>query len=293
MANEELFQGDRLKILRGRPIVISDLLTIYQPTLGQIEEVGEQRFFNAVWLMCSCAWDMPAAFADIGVDFMSVPDWQYFLQTVHTMTPEDTGLIFGDLDFSKLVPMNFQRESDSESQIVLVNTDPMLIQGKFYDSAEYMFTEQLYHSMIPWVREMIGFVHKGRKAKNRATAKILIMDDRKQRSRHKDDVYESYFHNGIITLVNTEEFSYTYETAFDLTIYQFTKSMIQIQGKKQACALFQGSMSGFVDTSKIPSANFQWMYSDEKYKKHGGQKLKDALAPGESKLNIKDSGTQK
>ena len=34
---------DKLKLLRGKPIVFSDLLTIYQPTLGQIEEVGEQK----------------------------------------------------------------------------------------------------------------------------------------------------------------------------------------------------------------------------------------------------------
>ena len=31
--------------------------------------------------------------------------------------------------------------------------------------------------------------------------KILIMDDRKQRNRHKNDNYESMFYNGIISLV--------------------------------------------------------------------------------------------
>ena len=280
---------DKLKLLRGRPVVISDLLTLYQPTLGQIEEFGEQRFFNNVWMMCSCAWDMPSAFADIGIDFMTVSDWQFFIQITHAYSAEDIGLIFGDLDFSKLVPMNYRKdEDDTEGQIVLVNTEPMIIQGKEYQPTEYIFTEELYKEMIPYVREQIGFVHKGRKAANKATAKILIMDDRRNKKRHKDDKYESMFHNGIISLVNTEEFSYTYETAFDLTIYQFTKSLIQIQGKKQACAMLQGSMSGFVDTSKIPSSSFQWTYSEEKYNKNHGQSLKGALAPNQGeKLNIK------
>ena len=290
MPEAEEFHGDRLKILRGRPIECSDLLTIYQPNLGQIEEFGEERFFNSAWLMCSSAWDMPSAFADMGVDFMSVSDWEFFIQVTHNMTVEDTRLIFGDLDFSRLTPMNYkQSEDDTDPQIVLINAEPMTIQGHDYEPAQYIFTEQLYQTMIPWFREMIGFVHKGRKAANKATAKILIMDDRKQRARHKDDVYESYFHNGIISLVNTEEFSYTYETVFDLTLYQFTKSMIQIQGKKHACAMLQGSMSGFADMSKVPSINLQWMYSEEKYKGRGGQKLKDSLAPGGGKLNIKDS----
>ena len=279
---------DRLKLLRGRPIKISDLLTIYQPTLGQIEEVGEQKFFNTVWLMCSCAWDMPSTFADAGIDFMSVPDWQFFIQTIYSFDIEDTRLIFGDLDFKKLTPMNYQKnDDDTEPQIVLVNAEPMIVNNIEYQPAQYIFTEELYHQMIPYVREMIGFSHKGRKAANKATAKILIMDDRRNRERHKNDQYESMFHNGIITLVNTEEFPYTYETVFEITMYQFTKSLIQIQGKKNACAMLQGSMSGFVDTSKIPSSRFDWTYSDEKYNKNHSKTLKDSLSPNGGNLNIK------
>lgn len=289
MADEEEFRGDRLKILRGRPIKFSDLLTIYQPTLGQIEEAGEQRFFNSIWLLCSAAWDMPSLFADMGIDFMSVPDWQYFIRVACGMNVEDTKLIFGDLDFSKLTPVYYKKDDESEKEIVLVNNEVVTIQGVTYEPAQYMFTEQMYQTMIPYVREMIGFVHQGRKAANKATAKILIMDDRKNRLRHKNDTYESFFHNGIISLVNTEEFSYTYESVFDITVYQFTKSLIQIQGKKQACCMLQGAMSGFADMSKVPQIDMQWLYSDEKYKQHGGKKLKDSLAPNGGKLNIQDS----
>jgi len=280
---------DKLKLISGEPIVISDLLTLYQPTIRQIKDAGEQMFLNSIWIMCSCAWDMPSTFDDMGIDFMSVPDWAFFRQVIQNFSLDNTKLIFGDLDFSKLKPMQFKYENDTESepQIVLVNFEPMTVNGKYYEPLQYMFTEELYHQMIPYVREFIGFVHKGRKAANRATAKILIMDDRRQRNRHKDDPYESMFHNGIISLVNTEEFSYTYTTVLDLTVYQFTKSLIQIQGKKQACAMLQGSMSGFVDTSKIPSSNFQWTYSDEKYNKKQGKTLKQSLAPNGGDLNIK------
>ena len=286
--DEEKIEIDKLKVLSGEPIKISDLLTIYQPTIREIKDVGEQKVLNALWMMCSCAWDMPSAFADMGIDFMSVPDWHFFIQTVQSFSIETTRLVFGDLDFQKLKPMEFRKsEDDTESQIVLVNVEPMKIGEIEYQPAQYIFTEQMYKDMIPYVREMIGFHHKGRKAANKATANILIMDDRKQRSRHKDEPYESMFHNGIISLVNTEEFPYTYKTVLDITMYQFTKSLIQIEGKKHACAMLQGSMSGFVDTSKIPSINFQWMYSDEKYNRRGGKTLKESLAPSGGNLNIK------
>lgn len=281
---------DKLKILRGKPIQISDLLTIYQPTLGEIEEFGEQSFYNTFWIMCSSAWDMPSTFADMGINFMSVSDWDFFIQVTRNLSVDDTRLIFGDLDFSKLSPMNYKKQDDTGQQVVLVNLEPLTIDNIEYNPTEFIFTEQMYHDVIKYVREMIGFTHKGRKAGNSATAKILIMDDRKQREKNKNDPYESMLLNGIVSLVNTEEFAYTYETVFNITIYQFTKSYIQIQGKKQACAMLQGSMSGFVDTSKIPSESFQWTYSEEKYgKKHGGKTLKSSLAPNGGKLNIKDS----
>ena len=95
---EEKLEIDRLSFLRGKPIKISDLVTIYQPTIGQIEEVGEQKFLNTFWIMCSCAWDMPSTFADMGIDFMSVSDWEFFIQTVRNFSVEDTRLILGDID---------------------------------------------------------------------------------------------------------------------------------------------------------------------------------------------------
>lgn len=277
---------DRLKFLRGKPIKVSDLLYIYQPTIDQIEEFGEQKFMSIFWIMCSCAWDMPSIFADRGIDFMSVSDFEFFIQNVHQLTPEDTGLVLGELDFSKLTPILMETE-DGIKKPALTNLEDYTYNKLDYSPGRFIIDEEVYKELITYIREMIGFVHKGRKAGNAATAKILIMDDRKNRAKDSNKPYESIFHNGIISLVNTEEFSYTYETAFDLTIYQFTKSLLQIQGKKQACAMLQGSMSGFVDTSGIPSESFQWTYSEEKYNKRGGKTLKNSLAPHGGKLNIK------
>lgn len=279
---------DKLKLLRGKPIKINERLTLYQPTIGQIEENDEARFMSVFYALCSCAWDRPAAFDDIGVDFMSVSDWEYFFQTAQNFSKDDTRLIFGDLDFSKFRPFVYQINKEAEKKIILTNVEPITIDGKIYNIQEYQITEELYNEFIPYVREMIGFTHKGRKAKNKATARILIMEDRKEQERNKNKSYSSIFHDGLISLINTEEFPYTYETAFDITIYQFNKSLIQIQGKKQAVALLQGSMSGFVDTKGIPSKNFQWIYSEDKYVKTGGKTLKQSLAPGEGNhLNIK------
>ncbi len=251
--------SDKLLLISGDPIEICEGLTLLQPTLGAIKKYGEAKFYNTFWTFCSAPWDMPSALDDAGIDFMKITEWELFQSIIQGLTPDHTGLIFGELDFSKFRLMKRTKEDGTE--------DIVLYDGNL------LIDEQLYKEFIQYVREMIGFEHTGKKAGNEATRKILILEDRKQKKRNAKKQYESVLYNGIISLVNTEEFKYNYTTIWDITLFQFTKSLMQIQGKKQACALLQGSMSGFCDTSKIPQKDFQWTYSEDKYNKPKGRKL--------------------
>ena len=197
---------------------------------------------------------------DMGINFMEISEWELFRSIAIGLAKEQTELVFGELDFSKFKQM--MRTENEKSDIVLYNQET----GQIIDEA-------MYQAFIPFVRETIGFEHSGKKAGNEYTRRALIEDDRKTRRRNAKKPYESILFNGIISLVNTEECKYDYKSIFDLTLYQFTKSFTQVQGKKSACALLQGSMSGFCDTSKIPKMDFQWTYSDKKYKTSHGQKL--------------------
>ena len=250
---------DDLLLLSGDPIKICDGLIIYQPTLGEIKDYGESRFYSTFWTLCAAPWDMPSALDDVGINFMKISEWELFTSTVKAFNVEQTKLVFGDLDFSKFELMKRTKE-DGTTDIVLYN-------------GELLIDEDLYRQFIKYIKAMIGFEHSGKKAGNEVTRRTLIELDRKQRRRDAKKKHESILFNGIISLVNTEEFKYNYKTVFDITLFQFTKSFIQIQGKKAACALVQGSMSGFCDTSKIPQKDFQWTYSEDKYNKPRGKKL--------------------
>lgn len=245
--------ADKLSILRGAPISICDGITVYQPTIGDIADAGGQDFFGAIWQLCSSAYDMPSLFDDMGLDFMEIDDWTYFRMMSRAYTPEQTSLILGDLDLSSFQEM-VRTLDDGKSDVVL------------YDGS-IIIDENIYRALIYVLREMIGFAHQGKKAGNNATKKILIMDDRKHRKRKaKKNESDSMIFDMVVSLVNTEEFFYDYDTVYDLTFYQLLKSFTQIQGKKAAVALMQGSMSGFVDTKGISPLDMTWVYSDEKYK---------------------------
>lgn len=255
---------DKGKIIRGKPIILNDFITIYQHSIGEILDFGEQKFMSIFHTMCSAPWDMPSMLDNMGVYFMDITPWEMFIMMRSLYNQEATSLVFGDLDISSFQPM--VRAKNGEDILTEENREIILC-----DENGNVIDEDTYNYLIAYISEIINFQHKNKKPGNKTTANILLQEDEKERKRaeEKDKPYESYIYDTVISLVNTEELSYTYETIFDLTLYQFTKSLIQIQGKKSAMALLQGSMSGFCDTSGIPKEDLQWMYSDEKYKPKG------------------------
>ena len=244
---------DKLALISGDPITICEGVVLLQPTLRQIKEYGEFEFFSTFWTMCSAPWDIPSTLDDMGIDFMEITEWELFQGIITGCSVEQTSLFFGELDFTQFSPLSRLSEDGTE-EVVLCNAVGIEID------------EAAYKKLIAYIGTTIGFQHSGKKAGNKITKKLMIDDDRKRKEKDKDKEFESVLFDGILSMVNTEECKYDFNTIFDLTLYQYMKSFTQIQGKKAACALTQGSMSGFMDTSQIDKLEFQWTYSEEKYK---------------------------
>lgn len=244
---------DKLALISGDPIPICNGITLYQPSLRQIKEYGEANFFSTYWTLCSSPLDIPSTLADIGIDFTEITNWELFRGMIVNYSVDQTRIFFGDIDFSQFFLLEQLNEDNSE-ETVLCNSDGVII------------TEKDYQLLIKYIQTTIGFQHSGKRPRSMAAKKAILQDDKSRRERDKDKPFESIIFDGIITLVNTEEFKYDYSTVMDITLYQYMKSYTQIQGKKAACALTQGSYSGFVDTSNIDKLDLQWVYSEEKYK---------------------------
>ena len=244
---------DKLALISGEEIPICEGITLYQPSLRQIKKYGEAKFFSTFWTLCSSPLDIPSTLDDIGIDFTEITSWELFRGMIVNYPVEQTSVFFGDLDFTQFMLLEQMNEDGSE-ETVLCNSDGIII------------TEKDYQLFIKYIQATIGFQHSGKRPRSKAAKKAILIDDKAKREREKDKPFESIIFDGIISLVNTEEFKYNYSTVMDITLYQYMKSYTQIQGKKAACALTQGSYSGFVDTSNIDKLDLQWIYSEEKYK---------------------------
>ena len=229
-------------------------------------DFGVSDFYSTAWTLCSSPWDMPSMLDDLGIDFREISEWEFFRLLLNIIDSSQLKPFIGDVDFKEFVPMT-EHFKDGNERIVL-----------FRQSDEAIFDEKDYDTFISYLREMIGFQHKNKTKYSNTAAKWYIEDDRKRRQRaaHKNDKEnESMIYDIVLTLVNTEEFPYDYDSVYQITLYQLMKSFTQIQGKKSALALLQGSMSGFVDTKGISNLDMQWTYSDDKYKPRGKSLFKD------------------
>ena len=78
-----MFEFDELKIYRGNDIEITPKIIVTQPTIGQIEEFGEKRYFNAVYTLTAVGADLKWQLWDYGqIDYTQIEDYDLFIKFI-------------------------------------------------------------------------------------------------------------------------------------------------------------------------------------------------------------------
>ena len=75
-----MYEYDELSIYRGRDIQITNTIKITQPTLGQIEEFGEQKYFSAIHTLTSVGADLKWQLWDLSIDYTKIEDFDLFIK---------------------------------------------------------------------------------------------------------------------------------------------------------------------------------------------------------------------
>ena len=240
----EGYQVDELKLYFGDDIKISEGIVIKQPTIGQIKEFGELRYFSVLQTLCTTPSSMKVQLADLKpnpLDWMKVTDWQLFMMLCPSFTPEQTSLVLGDLDLSQLKPHPF----GETEEIVLSNEDRTII-----------INEVIYEIMVTYLRKMHGFHKQVDKAGNEITKRVLIDDERKTMERNKDKPYKSFLVPLVSSLQGRQ--GYTKEYICNMGLYEFMNQINRVQIIVQADAALGGMYSGFVDTNKMDKTVLDW-----------------------------------
>ena len=78
-----MFDIDDLKIYRGSDIPITDKIIVIQPTIDQIIEFGEKRYFQSVHCLTSVGADFKWQLWDYyGIDYTQIDDYELFKKVI-------------------------------------------------------------------------------------------------------------------------------------------------------------------------------------------------------------------
>lgn len=233
---------DLLRLYFGDDHIINDRIVIRQPTIGEIVEYGEQEYFSMVHMITSISSDFKPELADMGLDYEKISDLEMFYIATRSIGVNQTRILFGELDFSKL-KMYEQPNGD-----LLLYDEESELKIDFYVHAK----------MMQYVTRLHGITKTPEFAANQGTKDFMIEDDRLRKARNAKKPYESMMLPLISAMVNSSGFKYNLNQVRNMKMFEFFDSVKRIGVIQSSQALLQGGYSGMADLSKVPKESFDW-----------------------------------
>ena len=82
-------------LLRTNEIKISDRISIYVPTVGEIYDMGEEEYYNIAQLLTCVPYDLMAQLDDMGIDYEQLTEYELFVMLLKSF-------IVGEKDISSV-----------------------------------------------------------------------------------------------------------------------------------------------------------------------------------------------
>lgn len=238
---------NELKLYFGDDYEINQYITVHNPTVGDVIEMGETEYFTALHTLIAIPSDMKSILWDMGICWMDISDYDLFIMIAPTLTLEQSRIFFGDLDFTKFIPVTNQE-----------NNEPVLLQFA-PDHLPIVIDNGIYLRIVKILRTIHNITPKVEYAMNKTTRNILIELDRQERLKRQNMDEISTLQPLISAMVNSEGFKYDLQGLRKMPYYAFLDSIQRISLIKNASALLQGCYGGWVDGSKIDKENLNWM----------------------------------
>lgn len=231
-----------LALYFGDDYVINEYITITQPTIGEIVKYGEAHYFSMLHTITAIPSDLKSQLWDIGLDWCNIADFDLFMMLSQTLTPDKTGILFGDLDFSKLRPFN----NNQNDEVVLANKETGLIIDKL-----------IYTRIVNYLRKLHGITPKPEKAKGKRAKQAMIDEDRRNRELNKDKPFKSFL-MPLISSLKVKQ-GYTKDYVRNMGLFEFFNDISRIQAIDSADHLLNGMYCGMADLSGVDKKSFNWM----------------------------------
>ena len=245
------YHFDKLKMYFGEDYTINGI-TISIPTIGDILEIGESKFYQAISPFLSNSTSIRVLLYDVfKKDWNKTKDIEVFYILYQLLEDkEPLKLLFKDFSFDGFELTQARKNVDDPeyNHLALFNKNKNTI---IYDD-EYM-------EVAEYIREMMNIHPKVEKAKGKTTKHWILQEDRIKTQQEKGKRNESTLFPLVSSCVNHPGFKYKLEELKQVNICQFMDSVNRIQKYEQGVAAMSGIYSGFVSAKDIPQDLINFM----------------------------------
>ena len=238
MSTSGLLYKDKIDINQNIHVAI--------PYLGDVID-NEDEYYGLVTMLTAMPIDLMLVLDKAGIDFSTINDYELFLRLFPEIqeTPKEiTRLVFGDLDLTK-----FKLDINQQNGMIILN-----------NKDDGIIVDRAIHGKIAATLRYLHNIEKDRRTPANESAKKYLLERAKVKSeRNKKKKRDSQLESLIISMVNTEQFKYDFDTVRNLTIYQFNKSVKQILHKINYEHRMNGVYAGTIDSKKLSQDDLSWL----------------------------------
>ena len=271
-----MFDVDDLKIYRGSDIPITDKIIVTQPTLDQIIEFGEKRYFQAVHQLTGVGADFKWQLWDyFNIDYTTIDDYELFKKMIwHSLSSKKH--IYKELmENQDKYAEELKKISEEDLAEMLVN--PLSLILKDVDLADFEEYESdkspetilydkehditidrfVYARIVDAVRKIHGFKRNNQIPANEITKMDLIDDARDEAMAAAQKPYKSVL-RPLISALAVKTGQLGSDNIWNTKVNMFFDSIKRINKIQDATLLLQGAYSGFASLKGVDKDRLDW-----------------------------------
>ena len=271
-----MFDIDELKIYRGSDIPITDKIVVIQPTLDQIIEFGEKRYFQTIHCLTGVGADFKWQLWDyFNIDYTTIDDFELFKKMIWRSLSSKKYIYKELTENREQYAEQLQNISEEELADMLVN--PLSLILKNIDLADFEEYESdkcsetilydkehditidrfVYTRIVDVVRKIHGFKRNNQMPANERTKMDLIEDARDEAMMTAKKEYKSVLQPLISALV-AKTGQMGNDNIWNTKIYMFFDSIKRLNKIQDATLLLQGAYSGFASLKGVDKTRLDW-----------------------------------
>ena len=271
-----MFDIDELKIYRGSDIPITDKIVVMQPTIDQIIEFGEKRYFSTVHCLTGVGADFKWQLWDYyDTDYTTIDDFELFKKIIWKSLSSKKHIHKELTENRELYAEQLKNISEEELADMLVNPLSLILRDiDLADFEEYesdkcpetiLYDKEhditidrfVYTRIVDAVRKIHSLKRNNQLPANDITKMFLIDDAREEAMAAAQKPYKSVL-KPLISALAVKTGQLGSESIWNTKVNMFFDSIKRINKIQDATLLLQGAYSGFASLKGVDKDRLDW-----------------------------------